>query len=382
MWKAEGKIEANSLFIQEEMTWKELDVNRFNQITAKVVVDVRSPIEFEKECIPGAINVPLLSDSERETIGIVYKQEGEFKARKLALKVVAPKIPDIVNRIIELKRDNHTLVVHCWRGGMRSEAVVSFLSLMGVDCWRLSGGYKAWRRTLLDKFEKDDYLFKTVVLDGLTGVGKTEVLSELERLGMAVLDLEKLANHRGSVFGGLGLCEQPSQKNFDASIWRELASKDGDLFLFMEAESKKLGKLSLPDFLYNRIQNGKKVLLTSALEDRVIRIQKEYKLHEHVDELLKVLNSATTFKVRLSKEKVAQLSDYLSHGECEKFISVMLRDYYDPLYSRHIDRFNPQLTVCSKDPDEAVRVISNWLLSTSAGKEGPVDSPAPSPRPS
>lgn len=350
-----------------------MDIARFNEIAAKVVIDVRAPCEHRREYIPGAINIPILTDSEREIVGTVYKNNGEFKARKLALEIVSPKIPTIVSSIIDLKKENHTLVIHCWRGGMRSEAVASFLSLMGVDCLRLKGGYKAWRRALLTKFRQDEYLFKAVVLNGLTGVGKTEVLVELERLGMKVLNLEELANHRGSVFGGLGLDEQPSQKNFDAFIWSELEEKDSDGYLFLEAESKKLGKLSLPDFLHDRIQNGNKILLTDSYTNRVNRIERDYKLHEHKDELLKVLNSATTFKERLSNEKVAQLSDNLKNDQSDKFIEILLRDYYDPLYKRHIDRFEPQLTVCSENAREAARGIQQWLMSSKGQKRSSLD---------
>ncbi|MBZ0188504.1 MAG: hypothetical protein K8F91_19810, partial [Candidatus Obscuribacterales bacterium] len=171
------------------MTWRELNVEKFNSIDRKVVIDVRSPCEHLKESIPEAVNLPLLSDQERIVIGTVYKQEGALIARRQAVGIIAPKIPAIVDEIMALKLPQHSLVVHCWRGGLRSEAVVSFLSVVGIDCFRLKGGYKAWRKQVVQDFADDDFDFEAIVLDGLTGVGKTEVLVELSKSGKTVLDL-------------------------------------------------------------------------------------------------------------------------------------------------------------------------------------------------
>ena len=346
------------------MTWRELSAERFNSIKAKVIVDVRSPCEFVGEFIPGAVNIPLLSDEERAEVGKVYKEQGEFRARRLALGVVAPRIPEIVDKIIASKKENHTLVVHCWRGGMRSEAVVSFLSLMGVDCWRLTGGYKAWRRCVMDDFEADRYPFRVVVVDGLTGVGKTEVLKELEAIGMDVLDLEAIANHRGSIFGGIGLAEQPTQKNFDGYLWERLRTFSGD-FVFVEAESRKIGSVRLPEFLMERIKDrsGIRILLESSLSCRVERISRDYHLLDHKEALLDLLGRVRIFKERLGHEKIKGLSDALQENRGEDFIESMLRDYYDPLYSRHIRRRTDyDLTVCSDDPVASAAAIKEWCL--------------------
>lgn len=351
------------------MTWKELPISKFNSIASKVVVDVRAPIEFEKERIPGSVNVPLLENDEREKVGIIYKQEGEFRARQEALDIVACKIPRIVQSIVDLKQPNHTLVVNCWRGGMRSEAVVSFLSLMGVDCWRLQGGYKAFRRSVLDRFEKDDYKFKVVVLNGLTGVGKTDVLAELEKLEFGILDLERFANHRGSVFGGLGMGSQPSQKDFDSLIWQELNQKHDD-FLFVEAESRKIGNVTVPTFLLERIKNGPRIILEADLEARVSRIERDYPLYENRESIVKLLDTAVTFKERLGSKKVKQLSDLLLNGEVSQFIENILIDYYDPLYKRHIDNSPSQYSVSANNPAEAACKIKEWVGSHRAVLSG------------
>src|SRR5262249_50005339 len=160
------------------------------------------------------------------------------------------------------------IVIYCWRGGLRSEAVSSVLSIAGLDCFRLTGGYKAWRAQILKDFDSDALAFHPVVLHGLTGVGKTEVLEGLSQQGIQVLNLEALANHRGSVFGGLGLGQQPTQKNFDACLWKQLRELDLSKPVVVEAESRKVGKLSLPPFVHRRIENGPTILVTSSLSAR------------------------------------------------------------------------------------------------------------------
>ena len=162
------------------MTWREISPEQLCDLKNALVIDVRSPCEYLLESIPQAVNVPLLSDDERAQVGTVYKQEGEVPARRLALRIISPKIPQIVDAILALRTQGVSLVIHCWRGGLRSEAVVSFLTIVGIDCWRLTGGYKAWRRMVVHDLEGAGFEFDPVVLHGQTGVGKTEIARRLE----------------------------------------------------------------------------------------------------------------------------------------------------------------------------------------------------------
>src|ERR1700733_13478917 len=196
------------------MTWREINVERLLSLKDALVIDVRSPCEHAAERIPDSTNVPLLSDQERKTVGTVYAEQGEVAARILALRLISPKIPEIVDQILALRVSGSSIVVHCWRGGLRSEAVASFLTVVGVDCWRLTGGYKAWRKHVINDFARDEYQFMPVILHGRTGTGKTAILKQLQDCRLHVLDLEALCHHRGSAFGALGLAEQPTQKNF------------------------------------------------------------------------------------------------------------------------------------------------------------------------
>ncbi len=353
------------------MTWRELSVDSLLTLREPVLIDVRSPCEFAAECIPGAHNVPLLSDDERAIVGTAFKEKGEVTARRLALALISPKIPGLVDRILSLQAAGNALVIHCWRGGLRSEAVASFLTVVGVDCWRLTGGYKAWRRRVLNDFALDEYGLTPVVLHGRTGVGKTEILHELQRLEMNVLDLEALCCHRGSVFGALGLDKQPTQKNFEGMLWQTVRSCQG-CPIFLEAESRKVGRLSLPDFLLRHIENGRRILITGSREVRVARLAKDYaamgfmttdglRSQMTMEAMQAALLSLESLTERLGKEMIANLRALASEGKLSEIIENLLIHYYDPLYDRHIARCEPyELTVSGDNCQQAARQIVSW----------------------
>ncbi|MCA9801174.1 MAG: tRNA 2-selenouridine(34) synthase MnmH [Cyanobacteria bacterium HKST-UBA02] len=346
------------------MTWRELTVQNFNSLDRKVVVDVRSPCEYLIESIPDAINIPLLSDEERALIGTVYKQDGEMQARRRAVGMIAPRIPAIVDRIMAIKKPRHTLVVHCWRGGLRSEAVVSFLSVVGIDCFRLTGGYKAWRRQVVEDFEKDAYSFETIVLDGLTGTGKTEILTELSKQGIPVCDLESLANHRGSTFGALGLAPQPSQKDFEARLWCLLEKCQADT-LILEAESRKIGRLALPNFLYKRIKTGRKILIEAPMASRVSRLLEIYCQGIDKANVIHMVEKSAPIKEKLGGERTRALIDRLKSDDLEGFVEMLLLEYYDPLYAKHLAGAGPfELTVDSRETSKAAEAIAEHLSNS------------------
>ncbi len=343
------------------MTWRELSPEQLCDLKNAIVVDVRSPCEFEVESIPGAINVPLLDDAERAEVGTIYKVEGEVPARRLALRMISPKIPRIVDAILSVRTQGSSLVVHCWRGGLRSEAVVSFLTIVGIDCWRLTGGYKAWRRMVVHDLEGAGSAFDSVVLHGQTGTGKTELLAQLTTSGAQILDLEALANHRGSVFGGLGLGGQPTQKNFEAALWEQVRRlRSGPVFI--EAESRKVGRLALPDAVLNCIQEGRRVLVTGSVPVRAARIWSEYAPVFNEEVLAEAVAALEKLKERLGKKRVEELVALFESGKVQDAIEILLVEYYDPLYETHIKRNQPyELIVDGDHPQVACAELMEWF---------------------
>ncbi|MBX9770862.1 MAG: tRNA 2-selenouridine(34) synthase MnmH [Candidatus Obscuribacterales bacterium] len=340
------------------MTWRELSPKQLSELKDPLIIDVRSPSEHDDERILGSMNVPLLSDIERAEVGTLYVQQGEVLAKRLALKYISPKIPEIVDTIFAERKQGQTIVVHCWRGGLRSEAVASFLSVVGFDCFRLTGGYKAWRKEVIEFLDVSEWPFTAVVLQGLTGAGKTDILKELEKIGCNVLDLEELANHRGSAFGGMGQGKQPTQKNFEAAIYDRLKPIRSGV-VFMEAEGRKVGNLNVPKRLLQIINTAPKVLVTGTKTVRIARLVDDYAVR--IDEAFRAqaLAALSRLKERLGGQAVAELASQFEENKLAEVVERLLLEYYDPLYGRHIDKTAPYaLTVSGDEPAEAARLVS------------------------
>lgn len=343
------------------MGWRELSVEQLLRLKNPLLIDVRSPCEHAAERLPDSINIPLLSDEERAVIGTIYKQDGEVVARRHALKLIAPKIPSMIDDIVALRTlHSQATVVYCWRGGLRSESVSSLLSMAGIDCFRLQGGYKSWRANVLRDFQLDQYRFVPVVLNGLTGVGKTEILKELNSRNLQILDLEEFACHRGSAFGSMGLPKQPSQKNFDALVWQKLRDVDSGV-VFMEAESRKIGRILLPEFIYKRIISSKTILITGTIEKRVERIIADYLSTTSPEQLEAALERLAGLRERLGAERVKDISDVVLSGDLRSGVKILLTEYYDPLYSKQIQAHSPFcLEVSGDNPAQAADKIAAW----------------------
>ncbi len=352
------------------MVWRELSPRDLDGLRNPLIIDVRSPCEFEEERIPEAINFPLLSNDERAQIGWLYKSEGELYARRYALKFIAPKIPSIVDQIAEMREHGRTVVIHCWRGGLRSEAVASVLSIAGIPCLRLTGGYKAWRGIIVEDLTRDNYPIEPIVLYGDTGCGKTDILEELERRGAQVLDLELLANHRGSIFGGIGKNEQPSQKNFEAALWNKLKHFDKNKPVFLEAESRKIGKIALPNTILARIRNGRAVLVEGSLQKRVERILSTYWKKDcqnsdaavSLDEAFQLLE---IIKSQVGKKRCEEIRALATEGRFAELVEILLVEYYDPLYkesTKHKQNF--LRTVSGDDPAASAEEVLKISVST------------------
>jgi len=295
-------------------------------------IDVRSPSEFAEATIPGAVNVPIFDDAERAAVGTVYKQEGKAAARRLGVKLVAPKIPAFVEEVEALLAAGRPPgIVFCWRGGMRSYAMTSFLDLAGLPVRQLSGGHKVFRARVRD-FLAAGAWGRLLVLRGLTGVGKTRLLHLLREKGYPVLDLEGLANHRGSAFGGLGLGSQPNQKSFEAALWDELRRIPPGSWALAEGESPHIGRLVLPKPVYNALQLETTLWINASLAFRSAVILDDYPARDELKAAF--VRPLKALRERLGAEKVEELLGMLERGEWETLVAELMVRYYDPLY-RH-----------------------------------------------
>ncbi|MFP7299967.1 tRNA 2-selenouridine(34) synthase MnmH [Neobacillus niacini] len=313
---------------------KEITVEELQTIKNPIIIDIRAPIEFKDGSIPEAINIPLFTNDEREEIGTIYKHEGQAAAKWRAMELVSPKIPSLLKRIKTAMQNGEELIIHCWRGGMRSKAVVTFLDFAGIHAMRLTGGYKAYRQYILKQIPTM-FPEKAVVLHGLTGVGKTEVLKKMKSLGYPVLDLEEMAAHRGSIFGTIGLGEGNNQKTFDSLLYKELKELQGSSYFVMEAESKRIGKAVQPDELMEKKMKGINIYIHTSLEQRVIQLVNEYVLpyhnepwyHEQISiGIEKILKRIKDHDIRMT------LIQSLEHKDHQTMIGILLEHYYDPRY--------------------------------------------------
>lgn len=325
-----------------------------------IFVDVRAECEYGEACIPYAINIPVFSDEERKQVGITYKAEGLEQARVLGLSIASPKLPEMVRKIKEIS-EGRPIVIYCWRGGMRSQAVVTIMQLMGLNVYRLIGGYKAYRRYINDFFSQDRLPYEAVVLSGLTGVGKTELLTELSRLGGNNIDLEGLANNRGSVFGSIGLGEQPSQKDFEARLFQEFVRIGTSGVFAVECESKRIGRIIIPMILWEAMQRGPRILLYTSVEERVKRLVNIY-VTGHQGSLEACKQAIQSLNNRLGNEIVQTMLSDLERGEMDKVVEKLLVDYYDPLY-RYPDGPDPayQLSVDTTDMKRAAQQVKDFM---------------------
>ncbi|RJQ31496.1 MAG: tRNA 2-selenouridine(34) synthase MnmH [Peptococcaceae bacterium] len=327
-----------------------------------LLMDVRSEGEFQEATIPGAVNVPLLNNEERAAVGVTYKKDGPGIARRLGLELVAPKLSEKVEALDRLA-GSQEIVVFCWRGGLRSQFMASVLDTINYKVSRVIGGYKAYRRYVNEYLGRDKLPHRAIVLYGLTGVGKTEVLLHLAEKGIPVLDLEGLACHRGSVYGKIGLPPSPTQKMFEGNIVQVLMNAQNEGIFMVECESKRIGNLLVPRSVLASMQEGYRILLYSSLADRVRRIREIYTAGPggNTAELQK---ATASLEKRLGRTKVEELNRRLAEGDYDGVFSFLLTSYYDPLY-KYPDGPSPEydLSVDSTDVAEAARIIYDFVVN-------------------
>lgn len=306
------------------------------------IIDVRTPPEFLEDHIPGALNFPVLTAQERERVGTIYKQVSSFEAKKIGAVLVARNIARHIEDYFAGKPKNWRPLIYCWRGGKRSGAMAHILSEIGWKVARLEGGYKAYRRRVIDDLATLPQSFQFEVVCGPTGSGKSRLLQALATAGGQVLDLEQLAAHRGSVLGGLPDAPQPAQKMFNSLIWHQLRHFDPAKPVYVEAESKKIGQLRVPDALIERMwQEGRCIVVDVASQQRVQLLREEYA--HFIADPQSLLEKIDCLKELHSKECLDQWRAQIQAGRWDEFVLDMLIHHYDPAYQRSTLKHYPQL---------------------------------------
>lgn len=298
-------------------------------------IDVRSPSEYNEDTIKGAINIPLLNDDERKQVGTTYVQLGKIKAKRLGVKLISPKLPDIFEQVIELKYKHGKIAAFCARGGYRSTFFASIFSSIGIPIYQLEGGYKSYRREVIDALPNLNEKINYIVLNGNTGVGKTDILKSLEKLGCSVLDLEGAANHRGSILGSIGLGKINSQKKFETNIYDQLRkAKNG--YVFVEAESNKIGRVTVPKFISDKLRQGIQVFIDADIVHRIENLKKDYTLNENWKE--ESISAIDNLNKYISKEKIEILKQEILLGNFAFVSKELMEKYYDPMYNFKSDK--------------------------------------------
>ena len=319
-----------------------------------LVIDVRSPKEYEEGRVPGSVNLPLLDDLERHLIGILYKQTGPEEAIRKGYEVFEPKQELWAQQLAQLPKDRPWAVI-CARGGMRSQVATNFIRQQGYQARQVQGGYKAYRNYCLEQFAAQGYPNLTVI-QGQTGVGKTEVIRGLTNS----LDLEGMANHRGSMFGAVGLTPR-SQKNFEGLLLERLRQVDWSRPVFVEGESRKIGPVSIPTPLFAAMAQAPTILLTAPLEARAARITQEYVLG-FPDRLGEVRTLVGKLFPDLGHKRVAELLELFDQKQYQQCFEAVLAQYYDVKYNHSLERMTFVARLENRETEATVRALEGWRL--------------------
>lgn len=311
------------------------------------LIDVRSPAEFIRGHIPGAVNIPLFSDDERAAVGTAYKQESREKAIELGHEFVTPKLDAFIQRSVEAAPLKN-VIVHCWRGGMRSEAFANHLHDHGFDdVFRITGGYKAFRNFVLDSFKKPLNLY---MLGGYTGSGKTYILQQLEKFGEQIIDLEGMANHKGSAFGGIGQEVQPTVEHFENMLHFRLSEKDLRRPVWVEDESINIGSVQIPLAFYHQMQDAPLFFVEIPKEARIEHLVQDYA--DYKNEKLEA--AIRRISKRLGGLRMKKAISNLEDGNYHDVAAIALQ-YYDKLYKKGMKKRDPEkvIKVSLEDTDHA-----------------------------
>lgn len=345
---------------------KRVNVEEFIELARQhPVLDVRSPGEFNHAHIPGAFSLPLFTDEERKIVGTAYKQESREKAIKIGLKFFGKEMVKMVEDVEEINSkakipNSKTVLVHCWRGGMRSAGVAWLWDLYGFKVFSLVGGYKAYRNWVLQQFERS---YNIQIIGGYTGSAKTDVLNELRTVGEQIVDLELLASHKGSAFGNIGMPPQPTQEMFENLLAMQLASAHQHKTIWIEDESQRIGSINIPTTFFRHMRTKPVLFLDIPFEQRLDHLVNEYgKLDKE-----RLVNSIIRIQKRLGGLETKNAVNALIEGDIRSSFNILLR-YYDKWYEKSMQtRENWQylvskITALTCDPVANAKVLQQYSI--------------------
>jgi len=328
------------------------------------LVDVRTPAEFAQGHIPGAVNIPLFSNDERIVVGTLYKKSGKEAAILKGLDIVGPKMSSFVKSVRRIAPKGKVLL-HCWRGGMRSGSMAWLFRTAGFEATTLIGGYKAYRRYIREELGKESNL---IILGGKTGSGKSEILRVLAVSGEQMLDLEAIAHHKGSAFGHIGQEEQPTSEQFENNLYEVWKRFDLSKPIWLEDESRAIGKVSIPEPLFVKMRNSPVIFIDLSMEERVKRLVKEYA--EFEPESLE--KAVLRISKRLGGQNVKEALLAIQNRDFAKAAAITLH-YYDKAYLNGLEKRRRenifQLPLNKDNPEKNAQIVKDFYTNSVFGVE-------------
>lgn len=295
------------------------------------IIDVRTPLEFAEDHVPGAVNMPVLSNEERAIVGTIYVQDSPFKARKIGAALVARNAAAAIEQHLMDYDGGWRPLVYCWRGGQRSGSFTSILQQIGWRAQVLEGGYQTWRRHVSTSLYEDALPFKLIRLDGYTGTAKTEVIKRVAALGGQTLDLEGLANHRGSILGDID-GDQPAQKGFETALLEQITQLDPSKPVLVEAESARIGTIRLPPALWVAMRDSPRIVVTADPAHRARFLAAAYA--DLVADAPALTTRLDGLRAHAGHAVVDQWLSLLQEQNAESLALALMTDHYDPAYAR------------------------------------------------
>ncbi len=317
------------------------------------VIDVRTPAEFSDGHITGALNIPIFSNEERAVVGTKYKKESKDTAIAQALEYIAEKIDHYLNELHKLVPDQEVFV-YCWRGGFRSEGMGQLFQTTGKKVYRLDGGYKAYRNFVLDSFK---IKYNLIVIGGMTGSGKTEILEEIGKINKQMLDLEGIANHKGSAFGALGQADQPTTQQFENDLASQLNRFDIEQSIWLEDESRMIGRVKIPDDLFTQIRNTTVIKIEVSKKNRINRLVKDYANFSKID----LINSINNISRRLGGLNTKLAIEAIEQEDYSIATEIIL-DYYDKTYTYGLEKRKEQTVIPLKLEENNQRLNAEKVI--------------------